>query len=108
MAKVAILGQRSPNGQKMLVRGAFTQRKRLWGIIEGLVKSIDDFSILDDVNQTEQPCTYNQLCAVLRKHGRATLTKDGRREFQILDAELNALREWDVDENGNSASNPIQ
>jgi len=110
MAKVQVLGQRCPHGDRMLVRGVFTQKKKLWaamGEALGGAALVADLAIVDDMSGRSSPATYGLLCDRLRVVGRATLVgPDGRREFQVVDALTNELRDWDVDEEG-PRCNPV-
>jgi hypothetical protein len=109
MAKVQVLGQRCPHGGKMLVRGVFTQRKKLYAAMLELSgeDSWTEMELLDDVSGKTMPMNYNALCKQLRVTGRATvLGPDGKREFQVIDAATNEIRDWDVDEEG-PRCNPV-
>ncbi len=109
MAKVQVLGQRCPHGDKMLIRGVFTQRKKLWEAMEKALKSssLEDLKIVDDMSDKEYAATYDALCKQLRLVGRASLVdQDGRREFQVVDAVTNEIRGWDVDQEG-PRCNPV-
>jgi len=110
MARVQVLGQRCPHGGKMLIRGVFTQRKKLWEAMAQVFKpeSLTSLSIFDDTTNKTVPATYDWLCKLLRENGRAALVDESeRREFQIVDAETNILRDWDVDEEG-PRCNPVE
>ena len=103
MAKVQVLGQRCRHGGKMLVRGVFTQKKKLWEAMEESFSPhpLDSLVIVNDVSGSSVPASYGALCDRLRVLGRATfVAPDGRREFQVVDAVTNELRDWDVDEEG--------
>lgn len=102
MARVQVLGQRCPHGGKMLIRGVYTQKKKLWAAMEEAAGGVlGDLTIVDDVSGREAPASYGLLCDRLRVIGRATLVgPDGRREFQVVDAITNETRDWDVDEEG--------
>lgn len=107
MAKVQVLGQRCPHGKKMLIRGVFTQKIKLWTGIEELVESVDDLLIKDDFSDKTMPCTYGKLCNQLTKIGRVTIIDSDGPLFQVVDAEQNQLRDWDVDEGGEPKCNPV-
>jgi hypothetical protein len=107
MAKVQVLGQRCPHGDKMLIRGVFTQKKILWESIFNLMTGVT-LELRDDLTGNVSPSTYNGLCNSLRKTGRATLVgEDGKAVFQVVDALTNELRDWDVDEEGDPICNPV-
>lgn len=108
MPKVQVLGQRCPHGGKMLIRGVFTQRKKLWEAMEKVFDgSLEDLMLLDDTSNKMLPASYNALCKYLRQMGRASLVDaNSRREFQVVDASTNELRDWDVDEEG-PRCNPV-
>lgn len=109
MAKVQILGQRCPHVGKMLIRGVFTQKVKLWNVIENIIQS-DSITLMmkDDFTGALTLCTYNRVCKTLREVGRVTLTdEDGKPIFQIVDTETNQLRDWDVDEDGAPRCNPV-
>jgi hypothetical protein len=100
MAKVQVLGQMCPHGGAMLIRGVFTQKKKLWAAMEEAAAPVDlgELLIVDDVSGRTAPASYGLLCDRLRVVGRAALVgPDGRREFQVVDAATNELRGWDVD-----------
>jgi hypothetical protein len=106
MAKVQVLGQRCLHKPKMLIRGVFTQKKKLWEAMEELYKQ--PLMIRDDFTKKLVPCNYNGLCKILREVGRVTLVaEDGDTIFQIVDAETNKLRDWDIDEDGEPRCNPV-
>jgi len=118
MAKVQILGQRCPHGDKMLIRGVFTQKVKLWaGICNLLVEAgvltqaqakeaiktgkLECLYLFDDIAAKTVPATYGTLCKHLQVMGRAAFVEDDRRrEFQVVDALTNEIRGWDVDEEG--------
>ena len=109
MARVQVLGQRCPHGNKMLIRGVFTQRKKLYATMLELSgkDSLTEMELLDDITGKMMPANYNALCKQLRQTGRATLVgPDGKREFQVIDAVTNEIRDWDVDEEG-PRCNPV-
>jgi hypothetical protein len=90
----------------MLIRGVFTQKKKLWEAIEDI--GINSLMIRDDFSKKLSPCSYNGLCKVLREVGRVTLAdEDGKIVFMIVDAETNQLRDWDIDEDGEPRCNPV-
>jgi hypothetical protein len=91
----------------MLIRGVFTQKIKLWNMIEELVESVDKLLIKDDFSDKTTPCTYNILCTRLRKIGRVTISDGEGPLFQIVDASTNQLRDWDVDEEGEPKCNPV-
>ena len=107
MARVQILGQKCPFNDKMLIRGVFTQKTKLWAALESLRDDLDKFILTDDMGEKPAPLTYARLCTKLTKAGRASLAMDGVREFQISDALTNELRDWDVTEEG-LRCNPIK
>ena len=93
----------------MLIRGVFTQKKKLWAAMEEVFApaSLEDLTIVDDVSGRSVPASYGALCDRLRTIGRATFTAaDGKREFQVIDAATNEVRDWDVDEEGPKC-NPV-
>jgi len=108
MAKVFILGRKlSVNGDdKMIISGVFTQKKTLWEEL-GKICELDSFQISDDVGGRTADITYAILCEKLRVVGRASILKNGIREFQVTGAELNEIRPSDFDENGKPKCNPI-
>ena len=110
MARVLTLGQRCPHGDKMLPRGTFSQKKKIWEVLEQLTEPAkpENLELLDDVTGKKTPATYGGLCEKLRTNGRASLVAlDGVREFQIFEGEMNELRPWDVDEEGKPRCNPV-
>lgn len=108
MAKVFILGKKLlVNGnEKMTISGVFTQKKTLWDELSKLC-DINSFQISDDVGGRTADITYAILCEKLRVVGRASILKNGIKEFQIVGAELNEIRPSDFDENGKPKCNPI-
>jgi len=92
----------------MLIRGVFSQKKKLWDEMEKMAgpEALSGMTVLDDVSGKEVPASYGALCDRLRVVGRAALLKDGEREFQIVDAEMNKLRGWDIGEEG-PRCNPV-
>ena len=107
MARIRMLAQRHPYGQdKVMMRGAFTQKKKLW---EAMSTVVDPTTLIlkDDVSGKEIQASYNGLCDKLRRAGRAVFNEpDGRRMFLVAEAVTNELRDWDVDENGVPRYNP--
>ena len=127
MASIQTLGQRYPHNGGMLIRGSFSQKKKLWaaicqilaeaGIIteeemkqavEGTGK-LECMLLFDDITDKTTPAAYGALCDRLRVVGRATFvsTETGQREFQVVDAMMNEIRDWDVDNEG-PRCNPIR
>lgn len=106
MPKVIILGQAHKGSGKMLIRGVFSTKKNLWSELEKL-SNISSLIITDDVEGKSKPADYNFLCDRLRVVGRASLMKDGNREFQIVEANMNELRGWDLNEEGKPVCNPM-
>lgn len=110
MARVQILGQRCPHGGQMLIRGVFTQKKKLWDAMAEAytIGELADLTMLDDISGGSAPASYASLCTRLRQVGRAALAApDGKREFQVVDAVTNKIRDWDVDEEG-PRCNPVE
>lgn len=102
MAKVQVLGQRCPHGGKMLIRGVFSQKKKLWAAMqEASLCPLEGLQLVGDMSGDMKDANYSRLCVSLRQTGRATLaTPDGTREFQVVETVRNQLRPWDVDEEG--------
>ena len=51
MAKVQVVGQRCPHRGKMLIRGVFTQKKKLWKAMSDMFSGeLEDLTIVDDVS----------------------------------------------------------
>jgi hypothetical protein len=109
MARVQVLGQGCRKTGKMLVRGVYTQKKKLWEAMEEVFDGkLADLNLFDDVSDKTLQASYKGLCERLRVMGRATLVSmDGERVFQVIDAETNELRGWDVDEDGKPVCNPV-
>lgn len=111
MAKVQVLGQRCPHGDKMLIRGVFTQRKKLWEAMAKAIggKALDGLLLFDDMTGKTSPSNYNALCKLLRETGRAALVEEESklRVFQVVDAATNEIRAWDMNEEG-PVCNPIE
>jgi hypothetical protein len=110
MAKVQVRGQRCPLGDQMLVRGVFTQCKKLGEAMEKVFKSgqLSDLMLIDDISDKTIPATYGNMCKQLRQTGRAALVdQGGQREFQVVDAVQNEIRGWDVDQEG-PRCNPVE
>jgi len=88
----------------MLIRCvSFTQKKLLWEALEKLAKpvKIDAFELFDDVTGKRVGATYVRMCDILRIVGRVSfLSPDGVREFQVVEGNLNEIREWDATEDG--------
>lgn len=86
----------------MLIRGVFTQKKKLWAAMEEATQyPLEDMQLLDDMSGETKDANYSRLCSDLRQTGRATLTtSDGTREFQVIETVMNSLRGWDVDGDG--------
>lgn len=110
MAKVTILGQTHDKVGKLFVRGVFTQKKKLWEAMAGATSiPLTDFTLIDDMNQTELAASYEGLCRKLAKSGRATLAKsDKSRMFLVVECTLNELREFDIDDAGELKFNPAK
>jgi hypothetical protein len=110
MAKVTILNQRHPSG-KILNRGVFTQKKKLWETMTGLAE-LTSLVLLDDVSGKEIQASYNGLCEKLRRAGRAVLVEPGNptgvKAFLVTETVTNELRDWDLDEQGNPRYNPAK
>ena len=111
MARVQTLGQRCPYGGKMLVRGTFTQKKKVWDALDNIAEEfgidLKALELFNDVTEKRTNLTYGGLCEMLRVNGRATIVAaDGSREFQIIDGDTNVLRGWDVNDEG-PVCNPV-
>lgn len=108
MAKVEILGQAHQDG-RMLIRGVFSQKKNLWdAIAECYPDNVENDLNLRDDEGKEVGANYARLCTALRKTGRATFfKKDGTRVFQVIESNMNQVREWDIDQDGNPVPNPV-
>lgn len=105
MPKIEVLGQRNNQG-KMYIRGAFSQKKKVWEAMQQ-IKDFSDMELVNDVNNKNFPVKYNTMCDILKNNGRVSLiNSQGQREFQIIEGEMNHLRNWDVDDEGNILSNP--
>ena len=75
MARVIILCESPPGQGKCLVRGAYTQRKKVWAAVEQTVGGLQStHTLADDITGKEFPAKYPKLCDLLRRNGRA-LTK---------------------------------
>ena len=108
MAKVQVLGQCCPYGGKMLIRGVFSQKKKLW---EALIEISGESKLLEmivigEVGYSEMTATYTHVCNRLRVMGRVALAYNGIREFQIVDVATNEIRAWDIEEDG-PVCNPV-
>jgi hypothetical protein len=92
-----------------MIRGVFTQKKKLWEAVGKLAGEMKGWHVLDDVAGKSYEATYANLCNRLRLIGRATVTNpEGMRVFLIVDAQMNSVRDWDVDEEGKPQPNPIK
>lgn len=110
MAKVIVLFQRgSVKPRKMMPRGVFTQKKKVWeAFVEGFVKG-KPFQFYDDVLEKRSDANYGRMCALLAKVGRAWLvnTETGEPEALLVEMQVNALRNRDVDDAGKPRNNPV-
>ena len=89
-----------------MIRGTFTQKKKVWEVLESLA-DLKVLELYNDVTEKRTNLTYGGLCEMLRVNGRAAIVAaDGNREFQIIDGETNVLRDWDVGEEG-AVCNPV-
>ena len=110
MAKISVMGQVCPHGDahRILIRGVFTQKKKLWKAMEEVFDgNLEDLQIFDDVNSRDVTMSYNALCNQLRINGRCTLTlENGDKQFLIVDGVTNEIRGWDINEEGEAVCNP--
>ena len=108
MAKVTVLAQcRSEQAGKLQLRGVFTQKKKLWEVLEPLATYPVNRKVVDDVTGKAYEFLYRCVCDRLRTVGRATiLDKDGKRDLLIVETELNKLRDWDTGDDGIVKPNP--
>ena len=117
MARVIILCESPPGQGKCLVRGAYTQRKKVWAAIEQSVGGLQStHALADDITGKEFPAKYPKLCDLLRRNGRALLLEPGStyrepgesaRRFLLVEGELNKLRDWDLDDEGRPRPCPL-
>jgi hypothetical protein len=111
MAKVIVLFQRgSVEPRKMMLRGVFTQKKKVWEtFIVGFIKD-KKFYFFDDVTEKRYDASYGRMCALLARAGRAWLvdTETGSPEALLIETQMNALRNRDVDDAGKPRNNPVQ
>ena len=110
MARVCVLGQRHPQLDKVMVRGVFTQRKKLWAALETIMAplKLTDMTLYDDVAKTDVAASYSALCMRLTKAGRVTIADaEGRKTFLVCESMMNEVREWDADEAGVLKYNPV-
>jgi hypothetical protein len=110
MAKVTVLAAiRSPSNKKLQLKGAFSQKKKLWEALEPMIPQPGNCKILDDVTGKTYDCNYNCLCGRLRTVGRASiLDSQGQRQFFIIETNMNDVRDWDTGEDGNARLNPAR
>jgi hypothetical protein len=92
----------------MLIRGTFSQKKLAWEAMEGLEPALASMVLYDDVKEAEGELSYRTMCIALKKNGRAVIARPGgNKEFLLTEGERNAIREWDVDEDGRPVPNPV-
>ena len=110
MAKVIVLFQRgSVKPRKMMLRGSFTQKKKVWeAFAEGFLEKKQS-QFYDDVSEKRFDATYSRMCSLLAKIGRAWLvdTATGEPEVLFIETQMNELRSRDVDEEGRPRPNPV-
>lgn len=107
MARVVVLGERHPKLNMMVVRGVFTQRKKLWDQLSDDHKDLDSMKLVSGMGEKDLDATRENMNSRVAKDGRAAICKDGVRMFQIIETNLNEIRGWDFDEEGNLVCNPI-
>jgi hypothetical protein len=108
MARMIVMAQKGPGGG-MLVRGLFTQKKKLWEALEQLEPAMSSMVVFDDVSASESPVSYRKVCDMLRVNGRAVIAlKGGDKEFLMIESEVNRLRDWDVGQDGVPVPNPVR
>jgi len=108
MARVCVLGQSHPTLKKLMIRGTFTQRKKLWAAMESLATGkIAEMNIHDDMANTDVAASYEALCRKLSKAGRVTLMDtSGTRVFLVCETVMNEVRDWDATDTGELKLNP--
>lgn len=100
---------RTPESERLQIRGIFTQKKKLWETLAELEPGLETLVLLDDVSGKKRDANYTKLCAVVATVGRATLLgQDGRRKFLIVSVVPNQLRNWDTDDDGKPQLNPVK
>lgn len=100
---------RTPDTDRLQVRGAFTQKKKLWEAVSGIEPGVGRglFAVLNDVTGKAPQATLPRLCSTLASVGRATLVApDGRRRFLVVECSSNKLRDWDTGDDGGPRLNP--
>jgi hypothetical protein len=117
MAKVIALWVRSPDEKGCQYRGVFSQKKKLQeGIIEACGFKGDNpekavaanCDISEDFTEKIIPYTYAGLCKQIKLTGRVfCVDKDGEPLFQAIESEMNAVRKWDIGEDGELVVNPV-
>lgn len=106
MPKIEIIGNKCPNTGRMLVRGAFSQKKKAWNAIEQLIDASSS-TLLNDVNGKTMEAKYDTFCQWIRENGRvAFVDENGDKTVQVVEGEMNELRGVDIDENGTPVQNP--
>jgi len=110
MAKGIVLLQRgSVKPRKMMLRGCFTQKKKVWeSFVEGFIKD-KKFHFYDDVTEKKYDSNYGRMCSLLARVGRAWLvdTETGSPEILLVEMQMNMLRSRDVDDAGKPRNNPV-
>jgi len=109
MARVLVLAQRrlGCHPVRAMCRGVFTQKKKLWEVMEGIFAGLEDMRLLDDVTGKTGILKYGSLCSKLKTNGRAVIVdEEGSRVFLIIETEMNKVRSWDVNEQGDPVANP--
>ena len=107
MARVVVLGERHPKLNLMVVRGVFTQRKKLWDQLVNDHSDIEEMKIVSDMGEKDLDTTSVNFSLRIAKDGRTAICKDGVRMFQVIETNLNEIRGWDFDAEGNLVCNPI-
>jgi len=109
MSKVIIVARRHPELGLMLIRGEFTQKKKVWEAIEAEIgkERLAQFRLFNDLDQSSIEANYSRLCKRISDNGRTILLDEsGKPEFLLVEAVQNEWRGWDLNEAGEPVPNP--
>lgn len=110
MAKKIILGMKDDNLPvgKVITKGVFTQKKKLWEVLQEIDPDIEKKFIYDDVSGRSAEVNYTRICALMTKAGRVHILDAESRKpvFYMVECEENVIRDSDFDGDGNPIYNP--
>jgi hypothetical protein len=110
MAKKIVLGMKNDNLPvgKMITVGVFSQKKKMWEVLEELDPDIEKKYIYDDVSGRSAEANYSRTCNLMTKAGRVHILDTDKKTplFFMVECEENTVRDSDFDDDNEPIYNP--